>query len=415
MPDADGGIGKPTIKEKEVLYMQFDISKQRLPVVYKRGNKDCYLDPVRKKLIYITPEETVRQKVISYLVDDLNVPAEMISVESHLSHYGVQSKRRADIIVHGADNEGVLRPVAIVECKAPGIILGEKAAVQITDYCNSLGCDFAMMVNDCESFTYHYDEKRDEYVQIEGLPKYTDLLENKFSVFDPGEFPARISQKEISKFLKENLDEYDPNISNLTEHNLACAAFNLLEGLLDPRHKLPKRHYDMFTLIEDYGVRTLSYGNASGGSFDGLYRSFIIETNGSTEFVSIGLSTYATYAHPNDVKTSLNVAIDNEKESHHALQLVLDDNVERSGDRFTFLHHGKIAVSNKGSGKVDELREYIATSRPQLIYGKKFLLGTLVNDRDWHIDDPEVVKLIENLISYALIRDEYRSEVKQRK
>ena len=415
MPDADGGIGKPTIKEKEVLYMQFDISKQRLPVVYKRGNKDCYLDPVRKKLIYITPEETVRQKVISYLVDDLNVPAEMISVESHLSHYGVQSKRRADIIVHGADNEGVLRPVAIVECKAPGIILGEKAAAQITDYCNSLGCDFAMMVNDCESFTYHYDEKRDEYVQIEGLPKYTDLLENKFSIFDPGEFPARISQKEISKFLKENLDEYDPNISNLTEHNLACAAFNLLEGLLDPRHKLPKRHYDMFTLIEDYGVRTLSYGDASGGSFDGLYRSFIIETNGSTEFVSIGLSTYATYAHPNDVKTSLNVAIDNEKESHQALQLVLDDNVERSGDRFTFLHHGKIAVSNKGSGKVDELREYIATSRPQLIYGKKFLLGTLVNDRDWHIDDPEVVKLIENLISYALIRDEYRSEVKQRK
>ena len=53
--------------------------------------------------------------------------------------------------------------------------------------------------------------------------------------------------------------------------------------------------------------------------------------------------------------------------------------------------------------------------RPQLISGKKFLLGNLINDRDWHIDDPEVIKLIENLISYALIRDEYRSEVKQRK
>ena len=117
----------------------------------------------------------------------------------------------------------------------------------------------------------------------------------------------------------------------------------------------------------------------------------------------------------NDVKTSLNVAINNEKESHHALQLVLDDNVEYIGNKFTFLHHGKIAVSNKGSGKVDELREYVAARRPQLISGKKFLLGNLINDRDWHIDDPEVIKLIENLISYALIRDEYRSEVKQRK
>ena len=386
--------------------MQFDITAQRLPKIYKRGNKDCYLDPVRKKLIYITPEETVRQKVISYLIDVLDVPAEMISVEAHLSHYGVRSKRRADIIVHGTDSEGVLRPVAIVECKAPGIILGEKAADQITDYCNSLGCDFAMMVNDCESFTYHYDENRNEYIQIDGLPKYSELLENKFSEFVPGEFPARIAHDKISSFLKENLDEYSPDISNLTEHSLACAAFNLLEGLLDPRHQLPKRDYDLFSLIEDYGVRTLSYGNAAGGNFSGLYRSFIIDVNGSTEFVSIGLSTYATFARPDDVKTVL--------ESHHALQLVLDDNVEYSGNKFTFLHHGKIAVSNKGSGKVDELREFVKARRPQLICGKQFCMGTLVNDRNWDLDDTEVVNLIENLISYVLIRDEYRALVKQR-
>jgi len=338
----------------------------------------------------------------------------VISVEAHLSHYGVKSKRRADIIIHGADDEGILRPVAIVECKAPGIILGEKAADQITDYCNSLGCDFAMMVNDCESFTYHYDEMRDEYVQIEGLPKYSELLEGKFSEFELGEFPDRISHDKISDFLKENLDEYSPDISNLTEHALACAAFNLLEGLLDPRHQLPKKDYDMFTLIEDYGVRTLSYGNAAGGTFSGLYRSFIIEANGSTEFVSIGFSTYTTSARPDDVKTVLCVAIDNEKESHHSLQLVLDDNVEYSGNKFRFFHHGRIAVSNKGSGRVDELREFVKARRPQLIYDKRFYFGTLTNDRNWDLDDIEVASLIENLISYALIRDEYRKEVKGR-
>lgn len=395
--------------------MQFDISKQRLPTIYKRGSKDCYLDPIRKKLIYITPEETIRQKVISYLIDTLKVPPEMILIEEHLSHYGIQSKRRADIIVHAPDSGGTLRPVAIVECKAPGIILGDKAGDQLADYCNLLACNFAMMVNDRESFCYHYDEKQNVYVQIEGLPEYTDLLENKFSLFDPGEFPPRTPYEKISAFLKENLDKYDLGIGSFTEHSLACAAFNLQEGLLDPRHKFPVRKYDMFTLIEDYGVRTLSYGDASGGRFDGLYRSFIIDVNGSTEFVSIGLSPYTTYTYPDYVKTSLNVAIDNEKESHHSLLLVLDDNVEYLGNKFTFLHHGKIAVGNKGSGKVSELREYVQARRPQLIYGKKFFLGSLVNDRDWDIDDPEVVKFIENLISYALIRDEYRWEVKQRK
>lgn len=114
------------------------------------------------------------------------------------------------------------------------------------------------------------------------------------------------------------------------------------------------------------------------------------------------------------MKTVLNVAIDNEKESHHSLQLVLDDNVEYSGSKFQFFHHGRIAVSNKGSGKIDELREFIKARRPQLIHGKRFYLGTLINDRNWDLDDSEVINLIENLISYALIRDEYRKEVKQR-
>ena len=88
--------------------MQFDISRQKLPPIYKKGNRDCYLDPVRKKLIHITPEETVRQKVISYLINDLKVPADMITVESRLSHYGIQSPRRADIIIHGISSYQVI-------------------------------------------------------------------------------------------------------------------------------------------------------------------------------------------------------------------------------------------------------------------------------------------------------------------
>ena len=42
-----------------------------LPAIYKRQGKECYLDPVRQKLIYITPEETVRQRMIAYLINEL--------------------------------------------------------------------------------------------------------------------------------------------------------------------------------------------------------------------------------------------------------------------------------------------------------------------------------------------------------
>ena len=47
--------------------MKINIENQKLPPIYKRNGKDCYLDPIREKLIYITPEETVRQYIISYL------------------------------------------------------------------------------------------------------------------------------------------------------------------------------------------------------------------------------------------------------------------------------------------------------------------------------------------------------------
>ena len=72
----------------------------RLPKIYKRDGRECYLDPIRQKLIFITPEETIRQKMISWLIDTLEVPNNMIKIEEPLKHYGLNSKRRADIIIH---------------------------------------------------------------------------------------------------------------------------------------------------------------------------------------------------------------------------------------------------------------------------------------------------------------------------
>jgi hypothetical protein len=108
--------------------MYIDLSAQPLPKIYKRKGKECYLDPVRKKLVFITPEETVRQRVLSYVINELNVPMEMISVEDHLSHYGIKSSLRADILIKCLTEENDLIPIAVIECKAPGIGPGEKTA-----------------------------------------------------------------------------------------------------------------------------------------------------------------------------------------------------------------------------------------------------------------------------------------------
>ena len=391
------------------------ISRMKLPPIYKRNGKECYLDPIRKKLIYITPEETVRQRVVAYLMQVLDVPADMLIVESHLAHYRLDSKRRADIVIHAVNEDGMLYPIAIVECKAPGVGLDENVGNQLCDYCDSLGADYAMMVNDCECFCFHYEKKKKQYVQIDQFPNYKDMLDGKFEIRDLGDLPERVAYDKIPKFMTETAEEVSTDISPKTPRNLAYAAFNLWEGLLDTRHKMSIKQYGLFTLIEDYGVRQLSYGNAGGGHFYGLYRSFLINYKDSTEFISIGFGAYGRTENPETCKTALLVAIDNEKESHHALQLSIDDNLIQNGDTYIFYHHGRIAVGNKGSGKVSELMAFVAERYPKIIDGKKFKLGSLEYTKDWNLDDSDVEQLIENIITYALIRDEYRTVVKKNK
>ena len=221
---------------------------------------------------------------------------------------------------------------------------------------------------------------------------------NKISV----EIPTRT---EFYK-LEEELPLYQEAgiIGENTSNDLAMCMVNFLECLVDERYCLPAKKYKLFRLIKDMGVGFASYGNASGGLFEGFYRSFLIEYKNSTERVSVGVNSYCER-----IKTVINVAIDNEKVSHHALQLVVDDNCSYKKNTMHFYHHGKIAIGKIGSGKIAELREFVKKDYSDIICGQKYYLGALTHDHLWRLTDNEFIQLIENLISYSLVRDEHRN------
>ena len=84
--------------------MKPNFDKQPTPRSYKHNESRCYLDPIRQKFIVATPEEKVRQKVITYLINNLKAPKDMICVEEHLAHYGdVDTLDRADITIDRYD------------------------------------------------------------------------------------------------------------------------------------------------------------------------------------------------------------------------------------------------------------------------------------------------------------------------
>lgn len=400
-----------------------DFTKAKLPPIYKRNGKECYLDPIRKRLIYVTPEETIRQKVISYLLNTLEVPADMIDVEAPLSDYGVESRKRADIVILGADKDRLGFALAVIECKADNVPLDEKAAVQATEYSDYLGSVYTVLTNGFQTFSYKYDEAEGKYISIKELPKYESMLTGECVLLEPLEPMERIPYEKLEEELLNssplNYDYPWYHICNDTSKELALPSFNLLEGLLDSSVKMPTGDYGLFELLEDYGVRYLTYGNASGGQYNNPYRSFLVKVDGNTEFYSLSFNIYGRLgseeeSRENRTFTILSVAHDDEKTSHHSLQLSIDQCAVADGKTVKFYHNGRIAIGKIGSGKKSELKELVEKRYPKIVMGDKYYLGSITADHLLRLDEPDVINLIANLISYSIVRDEFREIVKNR-
>lgn len=385
--------------------MRIEFENKKLPKTYLKNGKECFMDTIRNKLIYVTPEETVRQKVVSYLIEDLQVPKELITVEDGLSHYGVVSKRRADIIINQFDPETDSRfPLTIVECKAPDVIVGENAVNQGLDYAEALNAKYIMITNGFEMNCLYWPlDGSPEH--IDSLPTYPNMVDGKYIPLPKPEPLIRIPHNE----LRQKGEEWYVNdiFGAKTPKKMLSCMTNLAECFIDLEHRFPIGDYGMFSVLEDYGVRYLSYGTA-GGTFSSLYRSLLIQVEDVTEFVSFGFNIYS------DGKTILAVAIDDpDMTPHHALQLTMDNSLGIIGTKCRFTHSGRISVGHIGSGRIDELKAMIKTYAPELLSNGTITLGELDDNELWYMDSEQVMSFLSNLIKYSLIRDKYRKQLKE--
>lgn len=380
--------------------LQKILDKIVLPPIYKDSGKEYYLDPIRQKLILKTPEETIRQKILQYLLADKKVPKDMIQVEMLLSKYQIKSKRRADIIIERLiEAKKEISTLAVIECKAPDVMVGDNALDQISDYAAKLNAEYVWVTNGTDSIVARYDFEKDRYIDLKALPDYNAMLNGIGDILKAPEPKKRFAFKDLIK----NQDYYceDYTFSVDTARGLRPFLTNLFECLLDESHKMPEGQYKHFKLLKDYGIRYLSCGNASGGSYDGDYRSFLIEYKNNTMFVNLSFFNYGTH-------TILTVSSDRGGTiPHNALQYNVNYIIP-VGTEFRFPHNGRIAIGKKGSGKAQELKELIAKEAPELLVDGKIYIGTLHNDKLLYLDQPEMVNFVERILTYALVRDEYR-------
>ena len=138
--------------------------KQRI-----QDGKQYILDVFRKKYVVLTPEEEVRQRFARYLVEEKGYPQTLIQTEYSLSLN--EMVRRCDILVHKPAGS----PAVLVECKAPGVKIGQETFDQAARYNMVFRVKYLMVTNGLKHYCCYIDFKNQSVRFMDEIPAYNSL------------------------------------------------------------------------------------------------------------------------------------------------------------------------------------------------------------------------------------------------
>lgn len=140
----------------------------KLKIIEKNGVIYVY-DIIRMCFVKCTPEEYVRQALINYLVNDLNYPKELISIENEIIIN--KQSRRFDLVIFSRN----ISPLLLVEIKAPNVTINENVLYQLAQYNYSVKSQYWLLTNGLALYFMKYDNQINKIIIKNELPKWEDL------------------------------------------------------------------------------------------------------------------------------------------------------------------------------------------------------------------------------------------------
>jgi len=116
------------------------------------------------------PEETVRQLIVHFLINEKNVPKGRIAIEK--TFVVGSKKKRFDILVFDTKSQ----PLLIVECKAPNVSINEKTFEQISTYNLSLHVTYWLVTNGRKHYCCYFSAAANALQLLEEIPDYTRMM-----------------------------------------------------------------------------------------------------------------------------------------------------------------------------------------------------------------------------------------------
>ncbi len=136
---------------------------------FKRKEGKLYLfDTVRKKFLVQTPEEVVRQLVMLYLVEEKGYSINRISVEKSLKVN--ELTKRFDLLIYDEN----MKPLMMVECKAPSVSVSQSTFHQIAIYNLPLKVRYLLVTNGMQSYCCEMNYLDESYTFLTEVPASFD-------------------------------------------------------------------------------------------------------------------------------------------------------------------------------------------------------------------------------------------------
>ncbi|MCM1067796.1 MAG: type I restriction enzyme HsdR N-terminal domain-containing protein [Muribaculaceae bacterium] len=132
----------------------------------RRGGFEIF-DGLRRKWVALTPEEWVRQHFVAFLMAERGFPQSLMANEVALSLNG--QSRRCDTVVYSRG----LKPMCIVEYKAPHVAVTQKVFDQIARYNSVLLAPYLIVSNGMNHYCCRYTGSA--YTFLPDIPAFADM------------------------------------------------------------------------------------------------------------------------------------------------------------------------------------------------------------------------------------------------
>ncbi|MBC7923262.1 MAG: type I restriction enzyme HsdR N-terminal domain-containing protein [Ferruginibacter sp.] len=123
-------------------------------------------DILRRKYVFLTPEEWVRQHFVHFLIDQHGYPKALMKNEGGLRYNRLT--KRTDIVIYDRHGESFL----VVECKGANVPLSQSTFDQAAQYNHTLKAPYLAVTNGLAFHCVRIHHVEQRFAFLPGIPPY---------------------------------------------------------------------------------------------------------------------------------------------------------------------------------------------------------------------------------------------------